>query len=204
MKKCATDIKFLLGLLSAHILIYITYQDTKVFWYLYTATILFCMSFAITVDKTKIKQSSLTNLAYGTMSGILLFVLFMLSNYLIEWLNISSLTKDISQLYKHYSPSALWHYLVLFIIIIPGEEIFWRGFIQKKLMERFQTKGTIILSTILYTLPMFYSQNMALVLAGVVAGLVWATLYQWKKSISLVVISHLIFDFLLLVLFPLV
>lgn len=203
MKTCASDIKLLLGIFSAHILLYITYQNTNVFWYLYTATILFCLSFAVTIDKTKERQPFLKNMFIGLTSGIILYGIFVLGDSLFKWLDIKVLSKDVSQLYKHFSPSLLWHYLVLFIIIIPGEEIFWRGFIQKTIMHRFQMRTTIIISALLYTLPMLYSQNLALILSGLVAGIMWSALYQWKKSLSLVIMSHMIFDLLLIVLFPL-
>lgn len=204
MKTCVSNVHFFLGLICAHILLYITYQDTSVFWYLYTASILFFISFAIVVEKKKIKQSSLSNGVYGVTSGILLFMLFALGNYLIDVMNISSLSKDVAQLYKSYSPTLMWHYIVLFVVIIPGEETFWRGFIQKKVSEHFNAQLTIIISTILYALPMLYSQNYALVLAGVVAGFIWSCLFHWKKSLVLVVISHIIFDTFLLILFPLI
>ncbi|WP_019242504.1 MULTISPECIES: CPBP family intramembrane glutamic endopeptidase [Bacillus] len=203
MKTSASNLHFFLGLISAHILLYITYQDANVFWYLYTASILFCICFAIVIEGKKIHQSSINNMLFGVISGIALFAIFALGNYLIDLVNIKSISKDISQLYKLYSPSLLWHYLVLFIIIIPGEEIFWRGFIQKKISNHFQAKATVAISAIMYTLPMIYSQNYALILAGLVAGMVWAILYQWKNSLTLVIISHIIFDLFLLILFPL-
>ncbi|WP_042349128.1 CPBP family intramembrane glutamic endopeptidase [Bacillus massiliigorillae] len=204
MKSCAKDGRLILGLISAHILIYITYHNTTaVFWYLYTASILFCVSIAITSEKNKDIQSSIKeSILYGVLSGVLIYAIFALGNTIIQWLDISSLTKDISRLYKHYSPSLIWHFIVLFLVIIPGEEIFWRGFVQKRINEYFQGKSTIIIATVLYALPMIYSQNIALILAGLTAGFIWAVLYQWKRSLSLVIISHLIFDFLLLVIFP--
>ena len=39
--------------------------------------------------------------------------------------------------------------LVLMFIIIPGEEIFWRGFIQKRLMNYMNIKVAILLSVLL-------------------------------------------------------
>lgn len=205
MKSCAKDGKLVLGLISTHILLYLTYQHTSVFWYLYTASILFCVSIAITSKSNKDIQTTFKDsLLYGALSGIIIYGVFALANMIFQWLDISTLTKDIAQLYKLYSPSQIWHYFVLFIIIIPGEEIFWRGFIQRKISNHFTVKTTIIISTILYTLPMIYSQNIALILAGLAAGAIWSLLYAWKKNLSLVIISHLLFDFLLLVVLPLV
>ncbi len=206
MKRCATDVRLLLGIIGAHILIYMAYHNDAVFWYLYTATMLFCMSYAIVNNKNNLKNSlSLTqNILYGLLSGIILYALFFIGSLLIDWLQLKDLAKDVKQLYKTFSPSSLWHYLVLFSIIIPGEEIFWRGYIQKRLDDfKLQPSLIVLLSAILYTLPMLYSQNLALVIAGSFAGLVWAILYQWKKSLPLVIVSHLVFDCILLIILPL-
>lgn len=204
MKSCASDIKFLLGLISAHILFYITYQNTSVFWYLYTATILFCMCFAITIEKKSGQdQSTFISLIYGLVTGVVLYGVFALGDNLFQNLGLSGLTKDVSSIYSKLGPEMFWHFLVLFIIIIPGEEIFWRGFVQRKLSERLDVKWTIITSAILYTLPAIYADNTALLIASLVAGLAWAALYQWKKSLLLVVSSHIIFNLLLMVIFPL-
>ncbi|MGN1402195.1 MAG: lysostaphin resistance A-like protein [Bacillus sp. (in: firmicutes)] len=203
MKTCASDSKFLLGLISAHIFIYITYQNTTVFWYLYTATILVFISFAITVEKSDSEQQNfLKNLLYGAVSGLILYLLFFVGEYLINVLNMNGLAKEVASLYKKFSPEMLWHYIVLFLLVIPGEEIFWRGFVQKKLMTRFSPFRTIIFSTALYTLPLLYSTNNALIMAGIAGGLMWSALYQWKKNLPAVIASHLVFDFLLIILLP--
>ncbi|MBD3106924.1 CPBP family intramembrane metalloprotease [Bacillus sp. AGMB 02131] len=206
MKRCATDVRLLLGLVGAHILIYIAYHNDNVFWYLYTAAMLFCMSYAIADNKKNaITKLPLTkNILYGFISGLLLYALFFIGNLLIDWLHLTDLAKDVKNLYKEFSPISAWHYLVLFVVIIPGEEVFWRGYIQRKLNDfKLQPSLIVIVSAILYTLPIIYSQNLALVVAAAVAGLVWAILYQWKKSLSLVIASHLVFDCILLLIFPL-
>lgn len=206
MKRCATDVRLLLSIVGAHILIYLAYHNDDVFWYLYTATMLFCMSYAIVNNKNN-STSTLPmskNILYGLLSGIILYAIFFIGNLFIDWLQLKDLARDVNQLYKTFSPSSFWHYLVLFVIIIPGEEIFWRGFVQKRLGElKLQRSLIVLLSAILYTLPMLYSQNLALVVAGAVAGLVWAILYQWKKSLPLLIVSHLVFDCILLIILPL-
>lgn len=206
MKRCATDVRLLLGLVGAHILIYMAYHNDKVFWYLYTAAMLFCMSYTIANNKknTIAKLPLTKNILYGLLSGIILYAVFFIGNLLIDWLHLTDLAKDVKNLYSTFSPSSLWHYLVLFVVIIPGEELFWRGYVQRKLDDyKLQPSLIVIVSAILYALPMIYSQNLALVVAAAVAGLMWAILYQWKKSLSLVIISHLVFDCILLLILPL-
>ncbi|WP_050614583.1 CPBP family intramembrane glutamic endopeptidase [Bacillus testis] len=204
MKACATDFRFVLSLVSAQILLYLTYQYPSVFWYLYTASILFLVCFTLSSNSQN-SRSSITgkNMLYGILSAILLYAVFALGNELFSLLHFKSLAKDVSQLYKLYSPSALWQFAVLFLILIPGEELFWRGFIQKKLSAAFTPLWTILTSAILYSIPMLYAQNNALLLAGLAGGLMWGFLYQWKKSLFTVILSHMVFDFILLYLLPL-
>ena len=57
MKRCATDARLLLGIIGAHILIYMAYHNDAVFWYLFTATMLFCMSYAIVINKNNLKEN---------------------------------------------------------------------------------------------------------------------------------------------------
>lgn len=206
MKRCAKDVQLLLGIFGAHILIYLAYHNDDVFWYLYTATMLFLTGYAIVNNKNNYTNTlSMTkNILYGLLSGIILYAIFFIGDLLIDWLQLKDLAKDVKKLYRTFGPTSMWHYLVLFAIIIPGEEIFWRGYVQKRLDDfKLQPSLIVLLSAILYTLPMLYSQNLALVVAGAGAGLGWAILYQWKKSLPLVIVSHLVFDCILLIIFPL-
>lgn len=206
MKPCASNVRLLLSLVCAHILLYLTFEKTSVFWYLYTASMLFCVSFAIGRGKLSSNhtKNSLLNIFFGIGSGIVLFALFYLSMQMMDWLHLSSLTKDVTKLYKIYSPELGFHFIVLFLIIIPSEEIFWRGYVQTKISENFRSLIAIPLSVLMYALPLLYAQNTALLLAGVFAGLVWSLLFHWKKSLPLVITSHLVFDLLLIVVLPLV
>ena len=148
MKPCASYIQLLLSLICAHTLLYFTFDNTSVFWYLYTASMLFCISFAIGIGKlsSKYNNVSLKNILLGIGTGAALFSFFYVSMQLMDWLHLSSLTKDVSRLYKIYQPELVFHYIVLFLIIIPSEEIFWRGYIQTKLSEKFRALISIPLS----------------------------------------------------------
>ncbi|MGM9928217.1 MAG: lysostaphin resistance A-like protein [Bacillus sp. (in: firmicutes)] len=206
MKPYTLNVRLILGIVCAHFLIYLSFHFTSVFWYLYTAAILFCICYAVGIGKltTAHNQTTFKNILLGVLSGIGIFGLFYVGTLLIDFFHFKALTKDITQLYKTYSPELLFHYIVLFIFIIPGEEIFWRGYVQTKIDKMFKATVAVPLAVLMYALPLVYSGNNALILAGVVAGLAWSLLYQWKKSLSLVIASHLAFDLLLLIIFPLI
>ena len=180
---------------------YFTFQDKAVFWYIFSATLLFLISYSILNEELDDNESFIKYITYGVISGIILFGVFWIGHSIIEMLNLP-FTKQISRLYGRFSPSQLWHYIVLILIIVPGEEIFWRGFVQKRILKFMNAPVGIILSAILYTSVHFYSSQWILAFAAFVAGLFWGFLYRWKKSMPLVIVSHLTFDLFLFVLLP--
>ena len=196
------DRRLILGILIAHLLLFFTFEDKAVFWYIFTAAMLILISYSIIHEEIEDNASTFSYLSIGVLSGIGLFGLFWLGSTMIELLNLP-FSSQISRLYSRFSPDIFWHYLVLVLIIAPGEEIFWRGFVQKRLHNHFGVKISIGLSVLLYASVHLYSGEFILVLAAIIAGLAWSTLYAWKRSMPLVIVSHLVFDLLLFVFLPL-
>jgi uncharacterized protein len=202
MKNWMADRRLILGILIAHLLLFFTFEDKAVFWYIFTASMLVLISYSIIYEEIEDNAATLQYLSLGIASGLGLYGLFWMGSFLIDVLNLP-LSNQISRLYSRFSPDIFWHYIVLVLIIAPGEEIFWRGFIQKRLSKYFSMKMTIGLSVLLYTSVHFYSGEFILVLAALIAGLAWSALYAWKRSMPLVIVSHIVFDLLLFVFLPL-
>lgn len=202
MKTWMADRRLILGILIAHLLLFFTFEDKAVFWYIFTASMLVLISYTIIHENIEDEAPTLTYLTIGVASGLGLFGLFWLGSALIDLLNLPFYSQ-ISRLYNRFSPELFWHYLVLVLIIAPGEEFFWRGFIQKRINKYFDTKITIALSVLIYATVHLYSGEFILVLAAVIAGLAWSILYAWKRSLPLVIVSHIVFDLLLFVFIPL-
>lgn len=196
------DRRLILGILIAHLLLFFTFEDKDVFWYIFTASMLILISYSIIHEEIEDNASTSSYLSLGVLSGIGLFGLFWLGSSMIEWLNIP-FSGQISRLYSRFSPDIFWHYLVLVLILAPGEEIFWRGFVQKRLSNYFGVKITIVLAVLLYASVHLYSGEFILVLAAVIAGFAWSAMYAWKRSLPLVIVSHIVFDLLLFVFLPL-
>jgi uncharacterized protein len=201
LKSVAADLRFIGGILLAHLLMYFTFQDKSIFWYIFSASLLLLISYSIIMEEVEDKASFGTFITYGALSGFLLYGLFWAGYSLFEILNLP-LVNQVEKLYGRFSPSFIWHYIVLILIIVPGEEVFWRGFVQKRLMKLTTVKLSIILSSLLYSSVHFYSGYWMLAFAALIAGLFWGWLYAWKRSIPLVIVSHLIFDLLMFVLLP--
>ncbi|NMD71890.1 CPBP family intramembrane metalloprotease [Bacillus sp. DNRA2] len=201
MIKSALDLRFISGFILAHLLMYFTFSDKTVFWYFFTATMLLLICFVVAKDKLDDKLSLFKYLFTGILSGALLYLLFWIGNQLIELPHIPG-SKQITKLYKYYGPDMFWHYLALILVIVPGEEIFWRGFIQKRLLSFTSNGVSIVVSALLYASVHIYSGQFMLVFAAFIAGLCWSWLYAWRRSIPLVIVSHLIYDLFLFVLMP--
>jgi uncharacterized protein len=202
MKNWMADRRLIIGILIAHLLMFFTFEDKNVFWYIFTASMLVLISYSIINEEIEDNTTTFSFLTIGIASGAGLFGLFWFGSFLIEVLNMP-FSSQISRLYSRFSPNLFWHYIVLVLIIAPGEEIFWRGFIQKRLGRFFGMKMTIALSVLLYASVHLYSGQFILVLAAVIAGLAWSILYAWKRSMPLVIVSHIVFDLLLFVFLPL-
>ncbi len=203
MKNAAKDHPLLLCLCLAYLLLFISYLDLSKFWFTYTAAMTLLMILSILIEHPDSQKQPLRNLLlYGSLSGALMYGITWTAS---KWLPLlyPPLQIQLEDLYRLLSPASAWQYAVLILLIIPGEEIFWRGFVQRRIHGHITTIPSVLLAALLYTLPLVFSGNLLLVLAGIGGGLLWGTLYAWKKNLQMVIISHLLFDLLLLAVFPL-
>lgn len=202
MKESATDIKLIIGILFAHIFLYITFHDTSIFWYIYSAISLLLISYSIVIEKADDDIPTKNYLFYGISSGIILYLLFWFGDWFLSIIS-PFLQNKIIQTYQLLSPKWIWHYFVLIFIMAPGEEIFWRGFVQKRLMRHIKGWLPILITAVLNASVFIYSGNIILIMASFVGAIVWGSIYLKYKSIPLLVISHLVFDLLLIIVLPL-
>ena len=189
-------LKLFIGVIIAHLLINFTYKDEDVFWYMFTASSLILISYAIVNSRVKDKLSPVLFLIYGIASGLLLFGLFYLGYMVLEVIGAST-ARDVSKLFRDYAPNNIWQYLALILFVVPGEEIFWRGYVFSKLKKHSDLIYSILASSLLYASVQIYADAWIIVAAAIVAGVFWNILYHWKKSMPLVIVSHLTFDLLL-------
>lgn len=92
--------------------------------------------------------------------------------------------------------------LMLFLIG-PAEEIFWRGYVQQKLQERWNPNAGFIVTTAIYALVHAGSCNFMLVMAALVAGAAWGLLYRlFPEKFFSIILSHALWDVAVFVWFP--
>jgi len=92
--------------------------------------------------------------------------------------------------------------LILIFVTSPGEEIFWRGFVQRNLTARLGNIKGWLLAAILYAAVHIASLNFILVMAALVAGLIWGLLFIYRKSLSAAIISHIVWVILVFIIAP--
>jgi membrane protease YdiL (CAAX protease family) len=90
----------------------------------------------------------------------------------------------------------------LALVIGPGEELFWRGLVQRGLMRRYgRIRGTLIASSIYGTVHLV-SANLTLTGAAATAGIYWGTLYAREQRLAPLIISHVSWDIWIFLIAP--
>lgn len=92
---------------------------------------------------------------------------------------------------------------LLLFLIGPAEELFWRGYVQRTLSERWNADKGAAATLAAYTLVHLPSGNFMLIAAAFTAGAVWGLLYRFfPERLWAAVISHAIWDAAIFVWFP--
>ncbi|MEA3321879.1 MAG: lysostaphin resistance A-like protein [Bacillota bacterium] len=192
-------------LVLANLLLASSFLLTDYFWTLFPVSLFILI--VISMNEKKIERPfvrffNFPKISYGILSGTILYAIFLVTYLILEVLPFP-LIIFVEELYLIVGPNSWWHYFALILIIIPGEEIFWRWYLQSKLVDRYGQLLGVVAGACLYALAHIWTGNPMLVAAAATAGVVWGTLYVWKNSLPLVILSHLVFDIWLLIIFPL-
>jgi len=83
---------------------------------------------------------------------------------------------------------------LLFFVTGPSEEIYWRGYLQRSLMERFGRWPGWAAATAIYAGVHIWSFNFMLVGAAAVAGAFWGAMYARTGNLAPVIISHAVWS----------
>jgi membrane protease YdiL (CAAX protease family) len=143
---------------------------------------------------------SISGLVGGIVSAILLYLFFWSGFQIVR--GIPAFLQQTSWVYglRGSTPLSTIFLLILFPIG-PAEEIYWRGLIQSRLGRVLSTRNALILTSVLYSLIHLSTLNPSLMLVALVGGLVWGYMFNRFKNLFPVLISHIIWDELIFVLF---
>jgi uncharacterized protein len=93
---------------------------------------------------------------------------------------------------------------ITLVMIVLAEEVLWRGVVARYLMERHGTGAGIFYAAVIYALAHAATLNPALLLAALGCGAYWGFLYAATDDLVTPTVAHLLWDILLLFLFPVV
>lgn len=192
----------LLSLLFVYIMLFYTFNSIKIFWYLYTFTLLVAMAIAIIYSRSKDELPTWKYLLYGIGYGTITYGIVRLGYIILTNID-SSIGKDVDKFLLNFGPNNSWHFVLLIFVIVIGEELFWRGYVQQYLKKWLPTSLAVLGSSILFSLSLLSSGFYLGVIAAFISGLLWGFLYEWKKSMPLIIISHEVFVLLLFLILPL-
>lgn len=192
-------------LLVGAILWYMTFIVKPMnFWLEMAISIVVLVIMAISFEKgiLNLGQFKVRYILIGILSAIGLYLVFYIGNIVSGFL-FPFKDAQISMIYGNKAEGSLAVIgLLLFFVIGPGEEIYWRGFIQKVLTDRLGENKGYLLGALLYSMVHVVTFNFMVTLAALVCGLYWGWIYKKEKSLYPVLISHAIWDVTIFILLP--
>jgi len=182
------------------------YLDWGIFWFKISASALLLAGLALLLEPMRELRLSLgfKTIGIGLISAALLYAIFW-AGKAVSTAILPFAGEQIGAIYGKGEGSPVWAIsLLLFFITGPCEEIYWRGFLQRKLMWRFGEVGGYILATLLYAAVHIWSLNFMLIGAAAVAGAFWGAMYWRLNDIRPLIISHSIWATFIFAVIPIV
>jgi membrane protease YdiL (CAAX protease family) len=181
------------------------------FWVMLTfsTSLLAAIAFALGRPLLPSREFTAKNLLLGILLAALLYAIFYVGNQFLVLVSrlFPALLPDpagnIASVYANLG--GLSPGLVAFLLFFPigfGEEIFWRGFVQRRFRERWSARSAFVLTALLYTAIHFPTGNPVLILAALTCGLFWGGFYWATGSLVPVLVSHMLWDPFIFVILP--
>jgi len=203
-----------IGILAAtffwFVMFSISFDFTKLihynyFWYAMSFSTLSLTIFSLINQRSKLKNLFQFEKKYIWIGIVHAIVLYLLSRfgmwllvYLFDWApaQIEAIYQTRNQANPYFIGA------LLFLLIAPAEEIFWRGFVQERFLSKYGDKIGTAIAIFLYVFVHIWALNPLLLLAALVLGVHWSIMYTKFKSIVPGIISHAVWDTLIFVILP--
>ena len=172
------------------------------FWKRMTVTgaTLGSLSLASEPDLRKLRPTS-ADVAAGLASAAGLYVIFRVGDFFARRIMPKG-AEEIDAVYElrgEHDPKALATRLAL--VIGPAEELFWRGFVQRRLEARHGGTGTAA-AIAAYGGAHLVTRNATLVGAATVAGAYWGLLAAAGMRMEALIVSHVAWDVVIFLVAP--
>jgi hypothetical protein len=181
------------------------------FWLMLTfsTSLLAGLSYAFGRPLIRPAERTWENVLWGTLLAGALYGIFWIGNQgliLISHVFPEILPDRLGKINAVYAnvgalPPALVGMLLFFPIGF-GEEIFWRGFVQRRFNEKWNGRSAFILTTLLYTGIHLPTGNPVLIAAALTCGLFWGGVYWATGRLVPVLVSHMLWDPAIFIVWP--
>lgn len=175
------------------------------FWWMMTASALTLSVLSTCFNPgwwREVKWSA-SNLLLGVAIAAALWGVFWTGDKVSSWL-FDFARPQVNLIYGMKEGESPWLLSILMLFLIgPAEEIFWRGYVQRTLSLRWNANAGYVVATLLYALVHAGSCNFMLLMAALVAGVVWGGLYRlFPERMAAIIVSHAVWDVAVFIWFP--
>lgn len=175
------------------------------FWWMMTASalVLSILSTCFNRGWWREVKWSVPNVLLGLAIAVVLWGVFWTGDKVSSWL-FDFARPQVNLIYGMKEGESPWLLSVLMLFLIgPAEEIFWRGYVQRTLSLRWNRNAGYVVATLLYALVHAGSCNFMLLMAALVAGVVWGGLYRlFPERMAAIIVSHAVWDAAVFIWFP--
>ena len=175
------------------------------FWWMMTASACVLSMIATLFNPGWWKRVKLTptNILLGIAIAAALWGIFWIGDKLSQMM-FDFARPQVDTIYGMKDGESPWLLTFLMLFLIgPAEEIYWRGYVQQNLSERWNPNVGVIVTTAIYALVHAGSFNFMLTMAALVAGAAWGILYRFfPERFSAIIISHALWDVAVFIWFP--
>ncbi len=175
------------------------------FWWTMTASALALTAFATLYRPQWLREVSLSpaEIGVGLVLAALLWLVFWAGNK-VSALILPFARAQVNLIYMLKSGQPAWLIALLMLLVIgPAEEIFWRGYVQRTLSQRFSPDAGLVATVLLYAFVHAVSCNLMLVCSALVAGLAWSLFYRlFPRRLGALIVWHAVWDVAVFVIFP--
>lgn len=196
------------AILAAAVLIFITFFFTPInFWLdmILTLAVLVFLAFAWSDINISRRDFNLESVILGLGFGVALYLLCFAGYKILGLFWAPAMLQYATELYDMaYSVPVILGIILIALVVVPGEEIFWRGFVQRNLQVYLGNNLGIALAVAIYAVVHIWAFNPLLILAAIVGGACWGILYAWRSNLITVILAHIIWCVLIVGVFPLV
>lgn len=175
------------------------------FWWMMTFSAVTLSLLSTLLNRSWYKRVRLdwSNLLLGVFIAVALWGIFWVGEKVSSWM-FDFARPQVDSIYGMKEGESPWLLTALMLFLIgPAEEIYWRGYVQQKLSERWSANLGFIVTTLVYALVHAGSCNFMLTMAALVAGMAWGLLYRFfPERFGAIILSHALWDVAVFIWFP--